>query len=76
LLKLTRSAAAAGLHDNIAIRQRGPHAHRAALRVISPPAVVVIAIDMLTNDDVVTITDDNFRGRRKSAHKHSANSRT
>jgi hypothetical protein len=76
LLKSARSAAAAGLHDHIAIRQPGAHAHRAALRVVSPPSVVVAAVDMLTHDDVVTITDDNFRGRGKSAHKHSADGRT
>jgi hypothetical protein len=78
LLKTDRSAAATGFDDHVAVRQLGPHARRPALGMMSPPSIVVTMIDVFANHDVVTITvmDDNLRGHRYGACKHSTNGRT
>jgi hypothetical protein len=44
--------------------------------MMSPPAVMMIAVDVLSNDDVITIADDNLCGHRDGARNHPTNGRT
>ena len=69
-------AATPGFDDHIAIRQLSPNAHRATLRVVLVPAIVMPAIIMSMNHDIVAIMDNDLRGRRNSAQKHRSNSRS
>jgi hypothetical protein len=65
-------AATPGFDDHIAIRQLSPNAHRATLRVVLVPAIVMPAIIMSMNHDIVAIMDNDLRGRRNSAQKTAA----
>jgi hypothetical protein len=69
-------AATPGFDDHIAIRQLSPNAHRATLRAVLVPAIVMPAIIMSMNHDIVAIMDNNLRGRRNSAQKHRSHSRS
>jgi hypothetical protein len=68
-------AATPGFDDHIAIRQLSPNAHRATLRVVLVPAIVMPAIIMSIHD-IVAIMDNDLRGRRNSAQKHRSHSRS
>lgn len=70
------SAAATSLNDHIAVRELCTHTHCSAFCMMPPPAVVMIAVHVLANHDIVTIADDNLRGYRNGARKHPTNGRT
>jgi len=40
------------------------------------PPIVMATIDVSTNNNIVPITDDNFRGRRTGAHEHRPQGRS
>jgi hypothetical protein len=69
--KSTQLAGTAGFHDHVAIRQVSTHAYSAAFCMMTLPAIVMAAIDVFTNNNViVALVDNHLRGHRKGARKH------
>jgi len=69
-------ALAAGLDDDVAIRQPRLHTYAAAFGMMPVPAVMMTLIEMFADDNIVAIADDNFCGCRADAHKQRSNGRT
>jgi hypothetical protein len=49
----------------------GAYTDRAAFSMVPPPAMVMIAIQMFANHNVIAIADDNLCRRRNNARKNS-----
>jgi hypothetical protein len=43
--------------------------------MMMPPAVIMIAIHVVTDHYIITIADNDLRGNRRSARKHCTNGR-
>jgi hypothetical protein len=70
------SAASPGLDDHIAIRQSCAHLDGATFSMMPIPTVVMAAVNMSVNHDIVSIMDDNLRRRRTSTYEHRPHGRS
>src|SRR5262249_61445579 len=70
------SAAATRLDDPVAVRQPRTHAHRPAFRMMSVPTIVMSAVIVPMNHNIVSIMNHNLRGRRDSAEEQCPHRRT
>jgi hypothetical protein len=70
------STATACFDDLVAIRQLFAHPDRPALGMVPIPAIVMAAIDVFANHNIVAIADDNLRRHRDGGRENSTDGRT